>query len=150
MIPSSITKVGAETGHKIDFTSPKAKRKALDRLLDGELVRTQTSSTSKVSTATKGEFMTYLLQLQKASPTAAVFSSMPSYCDAFEDPAQPFSTLDSLHCLHNVKMVGAELTVLRLHCKNLAEVELSRQKLLRGRQESSTKMLHGISLEVDG
>ncbi|XP_056138303.1 chemokine-like protein TAFA-5 [Lampris incognitus] len=37
MIPSNITKVGAEAGHRIDFISAKVKRKSLNRLLDGQL-----------------------------------------------------------------------------------------------------------------
>lgn len=35
MIPSNVTKVGAEAGYKIDFTTPNSKRKSLNRLLDG-------------------------------------------------------------------------------------------------------------------
>ena len=33
---SNISKVGAKVGHKIDFTTAKAKRKSLNRVLDGE------------------------------------------------------------------------------------------------------------------
>lgn len=43
---SSITKVGAEAGHKIDFTTAKCKRKNLDRVLSAELAEMLSLRTS--------------------------------------------------------------------------------------------------------
>uniref|UniRef100_A0A672QMK3 YqaJ viral recombinase domain-containing protein n=1 Tax=Sinocyclocheilus grahami TaxID=75366 RepID=A0A672QMK3_SINGR len=124
MIPSNITKVGAEAGHRIDFTSAKAKRKSLNSLLEGEVASMPALRTSvntcKFSIATQEQWESYLAQLQKVSPKAAILSTLPAYSDAFADPVQLFSAPDSLHSLRDKKMDGSELSILRLHCKTLA------------------------------
>lgn len=124
MIPSNITKVRAEVGHRIDFTSAKAKRKCLNNLLDGEVASIPALRTSsnmcRFNTATQEQWESYLAQLQKVSPKAAILSTLPVYCDAFTDPVQPFSAPDSLRSLRNKKMDGSELSVLRQYCKTIA------------------------------
>lgn len=126
MIPSNITKVRAEVGHRVDFTSAKEKRKCLNNLLDGEVAsipalffglhRTREGSI----TATQEQWESYLAQLQKVSPKAAILSTLPGYRDAFTDPVQPFSAPDSLRSLHDKKMDGSELSVLCQYCKTIA------------------------------
>lgn len=124
MIPSNITKVRAEVGHRIEFTSAKAKRKCLNNLLDGEVASIPALRTSsnmcRFNTVTQEQWESYLAQLQKVSPKAAILSTLPVYCDAFTDPVQPFSAPDSLRSLRNKKMHGSELSVLRQYCKTIA------------------------------
>ncbi|KAK9962094.1 hypothetical protein ABG768_019065 [Culter alburnus] len=124
MIPSNITKVGAEAGHRIDFTSSKAKRKSINSALDGEIACVPALRTSintcKFSIATQEQWESYLAQLQKASPKAAILSTLPGYCDTFADPVLPLSAPDSLCSLRDKKMDGSELPVLRQYCKTLA------------------------------
>lgn len=149
MIPSNMTKVGAEAGHRIDFTSAKAKRKSFNRLLDGEelsmpALRTSSNTTSKFGVATDEQWMSYLAQLQKVSPKAAVLSNYPSYCDAFADPIQPLSAPTSLRHLRDEQMDGTELSALRLHCKTLigkVDVSLDQAQLV----ERQTKKQHQSS-----
>lgn len=124
MIPSSISKVGAEAGHKIDFTTAKAKRKTLDKLLDGEegnmpALRTAMNNCT-FGISTQDQWASYLRELQKVSPKAAILSNLPAFCDAFADPVQPFSAPDSLRHLRDEKMDGSELSALCLHCKTLS------------------------------
>ncbi|XP_038128927.1 uncharacterized protein LOC119775105 [Cyprinodon tularosa] len=123
MIPNNINKVGAEVGHKIDFTSSKAKRKSLDQLLDGQAehmpaLRTVTS-TCTGNTSTQDQWSAYLCELQKASPKAAVLSCVPGFCDSFADTLQPCPAPDSLSRLRDKKMDCSDLSALRLHCKTL-------------------------------
>lgn len=83
-----------KAGHRIDFTSAKSKRKSLNSFLDGELASVPVLSTSlktcKFSIATQEQWDSYLAQLQKVSPKAAILSTLPGYCDAFADPVQLF------------------------------------------------------------
>uniref|UniRef100_A0A3Q2FXY2 YqaJ viral recombinase domain-containing protein n=1 Tax=Cyprinodon variegatus TaxID=28743 RepID=A0A3Q2FXY2_CYPVA len=123
MIPNNINKVGAEVGHKIDFTSSKAKRKSLDQLLDGQAehmpaFRTVTS-TCTGNTSTQDQWSAYLRELQKASSKAAVLSCVPGFCDSFADTLQPCPAPDSLSRLRDTKMDCSDLSALRLHCRTL-------------------------------
>lgn len=121
MIPS---KVEAEAGYTIDFTSPNSERKSFNRLLDGEgtsMPALRTSSTTcTFGLSTEEQWPSYLAELNKVSPKAAILSSLPGYCDAFADPVQPFSAPHSLRQLRDEKFDHSELSVLRLHCKTLA------------------------------
>lgn len=59
IILSNITKVGAEAGPRIDYTSAKAKRKCLNRILDGEVVSMLTLkiNSCKFGIATQGHLL---------------------------------------------------------------------------------------------
>ncbi len=76
MIPCNITNVGTEAGHRINFTSAKAKRKSINILLEGEVASVPALRTSvntcKFSIATQEQWESYLAQLHKVSPKAAI------------------------------------------------------------------------------
>ncbi|XP_038138263.1 uncharacterized protein LOC119781790 [Cyprinodon tularosa] len=77
MIPSNISKVGAEAGHRIDFT-PNSKRKSLNKILDGEgtsMPRPRaSSSTCPHGIATEDQWTSDLAGIHNISPKAAVLS----------------------------------------------------------------------------
>uniref|UniRef100_A0A672J7X2 YqaJ viral recombinase domain-containing protein n=1 Tax=Salarias fasciatus TaxID=181472 RepID=A0A672J7X2_SALFA len=123
MIPGNLSKVEPQPGYRIDFTSSKAKRKALNRLLEGKTVdpsSIRTTRTKATGSVSKEQLDSFFRAINKASPQAAVLSCLPEYCDAFIDPVQSLTVPRSLQSLRDVTMEGKEISILREHCKSLA------------------------------
>ncbi|XP_038137843.1 uncharacterized protein LOC119781440 [Cyprinodon tularosa] len=125
MIPSNVSKVGAEAGHRIDFTTPNSKRKSLNKILDGEGTSMPSprasSSTCPHGIATEDQWTSYLAGIHTITPKAAVLCTYPDYYEAFVDPVQPFFAPKSLCQLRDEKFQNTELSALLLHCKTLAD-----------------------------
>lgn len=122
MIPGNLSKVEPEPGYKIDFTSSKAKRKTLNKLLEGGTVAApgiRTKRTKTTSTVSNEQLDSFFRAIHKASPQAAVLSCLPEYCEAFIDQVQPFTVPRTLHSLRDATMEGKDISVLRKHCKSL-------------------------------
>lgn len=122
MIPGNLSKVEPQPGYKIDFTSSKAKRKSLNRLLEGETEATpgiRTTRTKVAGTVSKEQLDSFFQEIHKATPQAAVLSCLPEYCGSFVDQVQPVTVPRSLHSLRDVAMDGKDISVLRKHCESL-------------------------------
>ncbi|XP_035981353.1 uncharacterized protein LOC118556891 [Fundulus heteroclitus] len=121
MIPGNLSKVVPEPGYKIDFTSSKAKRKTLNRLLEGGTVAAPGIRTkrTKTSTVSNEQLDSFFRAIHKASPQAAMLSCLPEYCEAFIDQVQPFTVPRTLHSLRDATMDGKDISVLRKHCESL-------------------------------
>ncbi|XP_077058645.1 uncharacterized protein LOC143711198 [Siphateles boraxobius] len=126
MMPSSVDKVQAEVGYKIDFSSGAAKKRALDKCISGEStmsgIRTRVGCTSPCGHTTTLSNLSPLLEILHTHSKAVCLSGMEGYYQNYADPVKPRVVPKSLQRLRDPGKDGCELPVLQQHCEGLTHM----------------------------
>jgi NAD-dependent dihydropyrimidine dehydrogenase PreA subunit len=127
MAPSSVAKVEPEVGYKIDYTPSTAKKKALDRALDGSQpgampvteIRTGPASKTAFQAPDADELTSMLAELHLTGDKAIVLSVTPEYCQHFVDQTPAVVAPKSFLRFRNAKCDGKTLDELIQYCAGL-------------------------------
>ncbi|KAK7495255.1 hypothetical protein BaRGS_00013437, partial [Batillaria attramentaria] len=129
VIPSGVTKVEGEVGFKIDFTSAAAKKKNLDKAINGDGNHQQGLRTcsapsafaSRVEPPTEQDMKVFRERLSKAGDNAIALSLVPEHCNSFRDPVKPTPAPKSLKAVRNTKLDNADYSTLLEYCDKIKD-----------------------------
>ena len=122
-IPAGINKVHGEVAHKIDFTSAKAQRIALDRVINDNspMPGLRTRASRHTPQATLDDLSSLLPVLHKHR--AVCMSTMETYFHDYADPVQPAVMPKPLQDrLRDPQFDNAPLSVLLQHCETVKDI----------------------------
>ncbi|KAK7478917.1 hypothetical protein BaRGS_00029898 [Batillaria attramentaria] len=129
VIPSGVTKVEGEVGFKIDFTSAAAKKKNLDKAINGDGNHQQGLRTcsapsafaSRVEPPTEQDMKVFRERLSKAGDNAIALSLVPEHCNSFRDPVKPTPAPKSLKAVRNTKLDNADYSTVLEYCDKIKD-----------------------------
>jgi hypothetical protein len=110
-------------GHKIDYSSAAAQKKALDKVIDGEGengpgLRTCQHRTSTPA-ATEEEIAALHADLHKTGDRAAILKVLPTFCEEFRDQIEPVTLPRSLSHVRDSRLDAVDLPTLQRHCEDI-------------------------------